>query len=100
MGLTVVMGLVWSSFLCVGTGVAAPQVYTLHIDSQPLDSALQEFARQTGLQIFFFSRITDGQHSATLSGRYTLDAAMTRLLSDANLKYRLINPKTIEILQR
>lgn len=75
----------------------APVVYTLHIESQPLDSALQEFARETGMQILFFSDLTDGLRSMPLDGKYTLDAAMSTLLAGSRLKYRLINSKTIQI---
>jgi iron complex outermembrane receptor protein len=74
-----------------------PIVYTLHIESQPLDVALQEFARKTGMQVLFFSDLTNGLRSAPLDGKYTLDGAMTRLLSDSGLTYRLINSKTIQI---
>lgn len=49
---------------------AEPAVYTLHIASQPLDNALQEFARQTGLQIIFFSALTDGRRAPALDGTY------------------------------
>lgn len=72
-------------------------VYLLHIESQPLDSALQEFARQTGMQILFFSDLTEGLHSGALDGRYTMEAGMTTLLSGSKLTWRLINPKTIQI---
>jgi hypothetical protein len=84
-------------FLFGGTRLAQA-VYTLHIDSQPLDSALQELARQTGLQILFFSDITEGRRSVALNGRYTLETAMATLLSDSNLTYRLINAKTIQVV--
>jgi len=92
------IGVVWSCFLCGAAQSAVPKVYTLHVASQPLDAALQDFARQTGLQIVFFSRLTDGRRSAALDGMYTLDAAMTALLSESKLTYRLINPKTVEIV--
>jgi hypothetical protein len=75
-----------------------PAVYTLHIESQPLDSALQEFARQTGMQILFFSDVTNGLRSAALDGKYTVEKAMTILLSGSNLTYRLINARTIQIV--
>ena len=97
-GLAVAMGLVWSCFLCNSVWSAAPTVYWLRIDSQSLDGALQDFARQTGMQILFFSRLTDGRHSAVLDGMYTIDTAMTALLSESKLTYRLINAKTIEIV--
>jgi hypothetical protein len=93
------MGLLLTCFLFGGARSAAqPTVYTLHIESQPLDGALQQFARQTGMQILFFSRLTDGQRSAALHGMYTLDEAMRALLSESKLTYRVINTKTIQIV--
>ena len=83
-------------FLC-GARVSQA-VFTLHIESQPLDVALQELAKQTGLQVLFFSELTEGRRSVALNGKYTLDAALTALLSDAKLTYRRINARTIEIV--
>jgi len=75
----------------------AEPTYTLHIASQPLDSALQEFARQTGIQIIFFSYLTDGQRAPALDGTCTVDVAMNSLLADSMLTFRWVNAKTIEI---
>ena len=74
-----------------------PAVYMLHIASQPLDSALQEFARQTGIQIIFFSSLTDGKQASALDGTYTVDVAMNALLAHSMLTFRQVNAKTIEI---
>jgi hypothetical protein len=99
-GVAVVLGLVWASvFQGSGRG-AEPAVYTLHIASQPLDSALQDFARQTGVQIIFFSSLTDGRRAPALDGDYSLDAAMTALLAESTLTFRRVNAKTIEIEPR
>jgi iron complex outermembrane receptor protein len=76
---------------------AEPAARTLHIASQPLDGALQEFARQTGVQIIFFSYLTDGQRAPALDGTYTVDVAMKALLADSMLTFRRVNAKTIEI---
>jgi hypothetical protein len=76
---------------------ADPQAYTLHIASQPLDSALQEFARQTGLEIIVFSYLIDAQRAPALDGRYTVDEAMKALLADSMLTFHWVNAKTIEI---
>ena len=83
-------------FPCALRG-AEPAAHTLHIPSQPLDSALQELARQTGVQIIFFSYLTDGRRAPALEGTYTIDAAMKALLADSMLTFRQINAKTIEI---
>ena len=95
--LAVVLGLVWAGFFHSSVQSAEVPSYTLHIASQPLDSALQEFARQTGVQIIFFSYLTDGQRAPALDGSYSADAAMRALLADSKLTFRRVNAKTIEI---
>lgn len=70
---------------------------TLKIAAQPLGSALQELARQSGVQIVFFSRITEGLQAKRLDGEFALTAALGKLLAGSNLTFRVINPKTIEI---
>jgi iron complex outermembrane recepter protein len=74
-----------------------PDAYTLHIASQPLEDALQEFARQTGFEIIVFSSLTDGQRAPALDGRYTVDEALKALLSDSMLTFHRVNAKTIAI---
>ena len=73
--------------------------YVLNIPSLPLDAALQEFARQSGVQILFFSQITTGLHAPSLTGEHTLQAAMTNLLSGSGLSFRVINAQTVEVRQ-
>jgi outer-membrane receptor for ferric coprogen and ferric-rhodotorulic acid len=70
---------------------------TLKIAAQPLGGALQELARQSGVQIVFFSRITEGLQAKGLDGEYVLTAALEKLLAGSNLTFHVINPKTIEI---
>ena len=100
MSLAVLMGLglAWSNGAFAGVPNSVPTVYTLHIESQPLDTALQDLARQTGMQILVFSRLTNNGRSAALDGMYTLDSALVALLTQSKLTYRFVNPKTIEIL--
>jgi iron complex outermembrane recepter protein len=90
------LALVCTGLLPGAIGIAEP-AYTLHIASGPLDSALQELARQTGIQIIFFSYLTDGQRAPVLDGTYTVDVAMNALLADSTLTFRWVNAKTIEI---
>ena len=63
----------------------------------PLDEALQELARQTGIQVVFFSQITVGRSAPALSGEFTLNTAMDRLLAGSNLTFRQVNERTIEV---
>jgi len=74
-----------------------PVNYTLKIDRQSLGHALQELARQSGVQIIFFSQVTEGLQAPALNGQYTLAAALDILLKGSNLTFRVINSTTIEI---
>src|ERR1700691_6087458 len=74
-----------------------PAEFDLKIDSQPLGLALQEVAKQCGIQIIFFSKITEGYQAPALRGHFTTDQALRQLLDDSKLTYHEINPKTIEI---
>jgi hypothetical protein len=77
-----------------------PVKHHFRIDSQPLGTALQQFAEQSGLQIIFFSQETEGLQAPALNGSYTTSGALEMLLSGSRLIFRVINPKTIEIIER
>jgi outer membrane receptor for ferric coprogen and ferric-rhodotorulic acid len=74
-----------------------PTKYDFKIDGQPLGAALQEFAKQSGVQIVFFSQLTEGIRAPALKGQYTLAGALQILLTRSQLTFQVINPKTIEI---
>jgi hypothetical protein len=74
-----------------------PLKYHFRIYSQPLGTALQQFAEQSGVQIIFFSQVTEGLQAPALNGSYTIAGALEMLLSGSHLIFRVINPKTIEI---
>jgi outer membrane receptor for ferric coprogen and ferric-rhodotorulic acid len=102
LAITVLWGLGWT----IANGEDAPPgsalrsarvQYHLNIASQPLEGALQEFARQSSLQVVFLSELTDGLTAPALNGLYTLNSAMSMLFAGAHLEYRLINSKTVEI---
>ncbi len=74
----------------------APSV-TLDIKAQPLGDALNEFGRQAGLQVVLFSAIGEGITSPRLSGNYSPQAALDRLLENTSLSYEFINARTVAI---
>ena len=74
-----------------------PLKYHFRIDSQPLGTALQQFAEQSGVQIIFFSQVMEGLQAPALNGSYTIAGALEMLLSGSHLIFRVINPKTIKI---
>lgn len=95
--LIVALGLVWASLFSPAMRGAESDAYTLHISSQPLENALQEFARQTGLEIIVLSNLIEGQRAPALDGHYTVDEALLALLAHSMLTFRRVNAKTIQI---
>lgn len=71
--------------------------YHLKIEPQPLGTALQEFAKQSGLQIIFFSRAVEGREAPALDGNFGLAAALERLLAGSGLTYAVIDDRAVEI---
>ena len=97
--------ILWSLFIAAGcapvlTGAAAstePAEYDFKIESQPLGTALQALAEQSGVQIVFFSQVTEGLRAPALEGRFAISEALDLLLAHSRLTFRIINPKTIQI---
>jgi hypothetical protein len=79
------------------TGVSGAARYELDIQPQPLGAALQEFAKQSGIQIIFFSKLTDGHDAPALSGKYTPETALSALLQGTGLTFHQIDSKTIQV---
>jgi iron complex outermembrane receptor protein len=74
-----------------------PVKYDLKIEKQSLSAALQEFAAQSGIQIIFFAKVTDGHEAPALKGKYTAADAVAHLLDHSDLTFQQLNPKTIEV---
>jgi outer membrane receptor for ferric coprogen and ferric-rhodotorulic acid len=93
----------WALSLVWSCGTAQPgrddiaMKYRLHIASEPLDQALQDLASQSGIQIVFFSKLTEGRRAQALDGLYTISAALDILLARSNLTYRMIGPTTFQV---
>jgi hypothetical protein len=77
-----------------------PKVFRLTIASQPLADALEEFARQSGVQVIFFSELTDGSRAPALDGSFTLSQALTLLLTNTTLTFRIVNARTVKVEHR
>ena len=74
-----------------------PRTFELRITAQPLDEALQEFSRQSGMQVIYFSGLTDGIQSPGVNGKYTVTAALQALLAGSGLRFHVINARTVQI---
>jgi iron complex outermembrane receptor protein len=69
----------------------------LNIQPLPLGDALNEFARQTGLQVVLFADVGAGITTPGVSGNYTADDALAKLLAGTGLTYEYINERTIAV---
>src|SRR5262249_53374686 len=75
----------------------AAETFSVSIARQPLDGALQQLARQCGVQMIFFSRVTEGLSAPAIDGEYTLAAALERLLAGSGLTFGIIDAQTVEV---
>lgn len=76
----------------------APQgTIAFNIPAQDLGTALTAFADKAGLRLLFPSDLVAGRRSAGLSGAFTPDAAMARLLQGTGLVYRFTRGNTVTI---
>jgi iron complex outermembrane recepter protein len=74
--------------------------YELNIPRQTLESALNDLAQQTGLQVARFSDAVKGDALVgPVKGRYSIDAALKILLEPNGLTYRTLNEHAIIVLR-
>ncbi len=67
------------------------------IDAQPMERALQSFARQSGLQVIFPTDLARNLTSPPIDGRFSPRMALNLLLAGTQLSYEFVNDKTIAI---
>jgi hypothetical protein len=84
--------------LVTGIENGQPAKCNLKIASQPLGAALQQYASQCAVQIVFFSQVAEGLQARALNGSFSPSEALPILLAESHLTFRVINPKTIEIV--
>jgi hypothetical protein len=64
----------------------------LRIPAQALSDALTAFSAQMRLQVLYEGIIAEGLRSPGISGTYTPEEALQRLLADTGLTYRFTTP--------
>ena len=66
-----------------------------HIEAQDLGSALNEFALQSGKEIFFVEEELTAKFTSGISGNYHPVSALEQLLADTDISYRINDLDTI-----
>ncbi len=67
------------------------------IRAQPVSTALRAYAQQTGEQVVFFSEVGKGRESSDVSGDFTRDQALKKLLENTGLTFERVNPRTVAV---
>ncbi len=70
-------------------GYVQAQEVELNVPAQPLGSALQEFGRQTNLQVLYSPTDVEGKQSHPIKGKLQPNQAMTTLLTGTGVSYDL-----------
>ena len=70
-------------------GYVQAQELEINVPAQSLGSALQEFGRQTNLQVLYSPTDVEGKHSNAVKGKLDPDRAITTLLKGTGVGYGL-----------
>lgn len=73
--------------LIAGPAFGQGQTYSVDIPSEPLSSALRDFAKTSGQQIVFTESMVSGRSVGPLHGNYSIDAALNKLLAGTGLSF-------------
>lgn len=76
---------------------AEEQKHRFDIPAQPLGSALQVLAEQSGAQMLYAEQTAAGKQSPRLSGNYTTKEAADKLLAGSGLVYQVAGNGTVTV---
>lgn len=85
------------SLLFMAMPALAEQTYALDIESQPLSSALKQFAEQSGLQVVYYTKVAAGRTASRVAGHLSASEALKQLLAGTNLTFEAIDERTVAI---
>ncbi|HEY1077147.1 MAG TPA: TonB-dependent siderophore receptor [Fontimonas sp.] len=87
-------------FAAVCETAAGDDRLALEIPPQPLDVALAALSQAADVQLLYSSALTAGRQSVALSGRYTVEQALSILLADTDLVFARSAEGTLLISRR
>ncbi len=81
------------------SGTSDPAPIEFNIPAQSLTSALNQFAKTSGLQVSYPAELTKGLSSSPVTGSYQPEAALGLLLGGTGLTYRFTDAATVTLAQ-
>jgi iron complex outermembrane receptor protein len=76
---------------------AATKLHTFHIEAGDATLTLNEFSRQSSLQLLFDYNIVRGRKTRAVSGEYEASAALRQMLVDTGLVFDFVNERTLAV---
>jgi len=71
------------------------QLVTFDIPAQSVGDALAQFAEQSGLQVVFYTDYVQGMRAPEITGRYSPDAAIAKILAGTALHADFVDSHTV-----
>ncbi len=85
--------------IAIADQISASSRQSTHIDAQPLGPALQQFAKQRGIQLVYRSDVVKDRKTAGADGDLTVEEALKSLLNGTGLTYQFLEDNGIMILK-
>ena len=77
--------------------LAASKLRTFHIDAGDAAQTLNEFSRQSNLQLLFDYNVVRGRKTRAISGELPADSALRQMLVDTGLMFDFVNERTLAV---
>jgi len=77
--------------------VQSNQARSVQILQQPMGGALEKFAQVYGVQIVSFSEDVSGKKANAVSGEYSREEALSKILDGSGLKFTKVDDETIAV---
>jgi iron complex outermembrane receptor protein len=77
--------------------LAAPKLQTFHIEAGDAARTLNEFSRQSSLQLLFDYSVVRGRQTHAVSGDFSAPAALQKMLENTGLAFDYVNERTLSI---
>ena len=94
---TLLCGLIALALLVSFPARAAPRLQIFHIEAGDATLTLNEFSRQSSLQLLFDYNIVRGRKTRAVSGEYEASAALRQMLIDTGLAFDFVNDRTLAV---
>jgi len=71
----------------------------IDVATQPVDAAINDFARQAGVHLVMEGGLAEGRTSSPVAGNLAAEEALKKLLTGTGLTYRILDERTIAVVR-